>query len=152
MASHKNEKKSASVVFANNCRYFSFLLHQNSTNGSFLKVSSSVESEDMYFLYSLPWSLALWMENLPIHNLITSLIGPLENIVLQSNRELPNVDIFYIQYLKTIHCLFHQKNKVFSFWEVKLIVEGKVYPKNLFFLKVSDFVFSNKECHLFPLK
>ena len=45
------------------------------------------------------------MEILPTHNLITLFIGSLENIVLLSNGELPNVDIFYIQYLKTSHCL-----------------------------------------------
>ena len=77
-SSWKNEKYLI-YIFLDNCGYSFLILHQNSTNGDWLKVRCKVESETVWMtsLYSItfkPIGLTLWKALLPMSDFVRSYI------------------------------------------------------------------------------
>ena len=79
------KRRSILIVLAENCEYSPLILHENSTSGSFLKVSCNVESEIIstelsYCYVKIHWSsLAFLIGLLSVYHSVTSCVGPVEN-------------------------------------------------------------------------
>ena len=76
------------TAFSVNCGYFSLILHQSSTSGSFLKVifnhllrSETIINEHFVVRY---WCILYFDESLTMHDFIISCVGQLENSALLS--------------------------------------------------------------------
>lgn len=88
------------------CQHSFLLLHQNSTRGSFLKVSCNVESEDILMnilncYIKIHWSILRLNRFFFVHNIVTLTTGHLKNIDLLSYVDLPNVDTSHFTRSKT---------------------------------------------------
>lgn len=98
--SMNGERQNIFIAFSGNCGYSSLMLHENLTNGSFLKISCIEESEitSVNFLYqvTLKFIHLSYTLNEPLfmHGFVIC-IGQQENIDSPSYVDYPNVDIFH---------------------------------------------------------
>lgn len=115
--------KSILIGSLDNCGYFSLILHQNLTSDSCLKVSCSLNSKtiSMNFSYSDTW----------------------KSIGISCTFQKKNHMLIW---------LWISSEKYFTYWEaVKFTEVNTSFPKFLFLLKSSNFIFGNKYCQLFFL-
>ena len=127
--------------FSANLGYSSLILCQNLAEGSFLKVSSNMESETILMSFScsvilksigLPWTLNVVSDRL-MQDFVISYIWDLENSGSLSYANLPNADVFlYVLLPKNYLCYYYYRchQKSLQYWEeVRITIADTCYTK-----------------------